>query len=183
MASFGRHLSRRRAAGKQAGEDVNWRWISAAALSETAGAFPNWPGTGVLPWMPTASGRASTTQYFGIELLKTPAPLAWHSYPLQCPDCGKVMRFIALIEEPDAVEKIPSHLNLWCGLATFAQARPPPATPRRGEVSEIPSSASRMAVPQTRSQAVPTPSSRVTVWMVARASVCHLYAWSGSRRR
>ncbi|MBN8249214.1 MAG: transposase, partial [Verrucomicrobia bacterium] len=61
---------------------------------------------------------------------------AWHSDPLQCPDCGKPMRFIALIEEPIAIEKILRRLDQWCGPATFAPARPPPATPGRGEVSE-----------------------------------------------
>lgn len=56
--------------------------------------------------------------------------------PLLCPKYGKAMRFIALIEEPLAIEKILRHLNLWCSPATFAPARPPPAIPGRGEVSE-----------------------------------------------
>ena len=51
---------------------------------------------------------------------------AWHTDPLQCPECGKTMRFIALIEEPLVIEKILRHLNLWCGPAQFAPARPPP---------------------------------------------------------
>jgi len=51
------------------------------------------------------------------------------------------MRFIALIEEPVAIEKILRHLNLWCGPATFSPARPPPLTSGRGPVSEIPLSA------------------------------------------
>ena len=45
---------------------------------------------------------------------------------MQCPECGKTMRFIALIEEPLVIEKILRHLNLWCGPAKFAPARPPP---------------------------------------------------------
>jgi len=61
---------------------------------------------------------------------------AWHGDPLQCPDCGKAMRFIALIDDPGAIEKILRHLNLWCGPATFSPARPPPLTRGRGEVSE-----------------------------------------------
>jgi len=46
------------------------------------------------------------------------------------------MRFIALIEEPVAIENILRHLSLWCGPATFSPARPPPLTRGRGEVSE-----------------------------------------------
>lgn len=42
---------------------------------------------------------------------------AWHTDPLQCPECGKTMRFIALIEEPLVIEQILRHLNLWCGPA------------------------------------------------------------------
>ena len=66
---------------------------------------------------------------------------AWHTDPLQCPECGKEMRFIALIEEPVAIEKILRHLNLWCGPATFAPARPPPPPKGRDEAFESLSSA------------------------------------------
>ncbi|MEN9676369.1 MAG: hypothetical protein RIS76_2265 [Verrucomicrobiota bacterium] len=66
---------------------------------------------------------------------------AWHSDPLPCPECGKAMGFIALIEEPVAIEKILRHLNQWCGPALFAPARPPPASKGRDEESESPSSA------------------------------------------
>ena len=38
------------------------------------------------------------------------------------------MRVIAFIDNPDVVEKILRHLNLWCGPAAFARARPPPAS-------------------------------------------------------
>ncbi|MCW5558830.1 MAG: hypothetical protein KIT22_13510, partial [Verrucomicrobiae bacterium] len=57
------------------------------------------------------------------------------------PECGKAMRFIALIEEPGVIEKILRHLNLWCGPAMFAPARPPPSPRGRDEVSEPPLSA------------------------------------------
>ena len=36
------------------------------------------------------------------------------------------MRVIAFIDNPDLVEKILRHLNLWCGPAAFAPARPLP---------------------------------------------------------
>lgn len=51
------------------------------------------------------------------------------------------MRFIALIEEPPVIERILRHLNLWCGPATFAPARPPPTPREMDEASESPSSA------------------------------------------
>ena len=70
-----------------------------------------------------------------------PHAQAWHTDPLQGPECGKAMRFIALIEVPVAIEKILRHVNLWRGPATLSPARPPLTTPGRGEVSEIPSSA------------------------------------------
>ena len=35
---------------------------------------------------------------------------------------------IAFIDNPEVVEKILRHLNLWCGPAAFAPARPPPAS-------------------------------------------------------
>ena len=38
------------------------------------------------------------------------------------------MRLIAVIDDPNVVEKILRHLNLWCGQAQFAPARPPPQT-------------------------------------------------------
>ena len=53
---------------------------------------------------------------------------AWHVDPLQCPVCQKQMRVIAFIDNPEVVEKILRHLNLWCGPAAFAPARPPPAS-------------------------------------------------------
>lgn len=37
------------------------------------------------------------------------------------------MRLIAVIDYPNVIEKILRHLNLWCGPARFAPARPPPA--------------------------------------------------------
>ena len=66
---------------------------------------------------------------------------AWHTDPLRCPECRQGMRFIALIEDPPVIEGILRHLNLWCGPATFALARPPPPPRGRCEVSESPSSA------------------------------------------
>ena len=53
---------------------------------------------------------------------------AWHSDPLQCPVCQKQMRLIAVIDDSNIIEKILRHLNLWCGPAKFAPARPPPST-------------------------------------------------------
>jgi len=52
---------------------------------------------------------------------------AWHTDPLQCPVCQQQMRLIAVIDDPPVVEKILRHLNLWCGPAHFAPARPPPS--------------------------------------------------------
>ena len=46
------------------------------------------------------------------------------------------MRVIAFIDNPDVVEKILRHLNLWCGPAAFAPARPPP--PASGRESPEP---------------------------------------------
>ncbi|MFM7102551.1 MAG: transposase, partial [Verrucomicrobiota bacterium] len=40
---------------------------------------------------------------------------AWHSDPLLCPKCQKPMRLIAVIDQPEVVEKILRHLDLWCG--------------------------------------------------------------------
>ena len=57
---------------------------------------------------------------------RDPIKQAWHTDPLQCPKCQKQMRLIAVIDQPAVVEKILRHLNLWCGPATFAPARPPP---------------------------------------------------------
>lgn len=51
---------------------------------------------------------------------------AWHVDPLQCPVCQKQMRVIAFLDNPEVVEKILRHMNLWCGPAAFAPARPPP---------------------------------------------------------
>jgi hypothetical protein len=36
------------------------------------------------------------------------------------------MRVVAIVDPPKVVEKILRHLNLWCGPATFARARPLP---------------------------------------------------------
>lgn len=52
---------------------------------------------------------------------------AWHTDPLQCPACQKQMRPIAVNDGPPVVERILKHLNLWCGPAHFAAARPPPS--------------------------------------------------------
>ncbi len=52
---------------------------------------------------------------------------AWHTDPLECPECHKTMRVIAVIDNPSVIEKILRHLNLWCGPAKFAPARPPPS--------------------------------------------------------
>lgn len=91
---------------------------------------------------PAPASQAARPQVAGPH----PPGVAYRTRPAEAmakadPDCSKAMHFIALIEEPLAIEKILRHLNLWCGPATFAPARPPPATPGRGEVSEIPSSA------------------------------------------
>jgi hypothetical protein len=37
------------------------------------------------------------------------------------------MRLIAVVDDPPVVERILRHLNLWCGPAHFAPARPPPS--------------------------------------------------------
>ena len=58
----------------------------------------------------------------------SPGHYAWHVDPLQCPVCQKQVRVIAFVDHSDVVEKILRHLNLWCGPAAFAPARPPPAS-------------------------------------------------------
>jgi hypothetical protein len=50
----------------------------------------------------------------------------WHTDPLRCPVCQNVMRVIALIDQPEVVEKILRHLDLWTGSAAESKARPPP---------------------------------------------------------
>ncbi|MSU34761.1 MAG: hypothetical protein EXS36_06540 [Pedosphaera sp.] len=52
---------------------------------------------------------------------------AWHTDPLECPECHKTIRIIAVIDNPSVIEKILRHLNLGCGPAKFAPARPPPS--------------------------------------------------------
>ena len=53
---------------------------------------------------------------------------AWHVDPLRCPVCQKQMRVIAFIDNPEVFKKILRRLNLWCGPAAFAPARPPPTS-------------------------------------------------------
>jgi len=57
--------------------------------------------------------------------LDTALQRRWHSDPLECPVCQKVMRLISVIEDPRVIEKILRHLSLRCGPARFAPARPP----------------------------------------------------------
>ena len=49
------------------------------------------------------------------------------------------MRLIAVIDKPEVVEKILRHLNLWCGPATFAPARPPPTGDGAKPEQKVPS--------------------------------------------
>ncbi|MGZ4964360.1 MAG: IS91 family transposase [Limisphaerales bacterium] len=50
----------------------------------------------------------------------------WHTDPLLCPKCGKGMRVIAVIDQPEVVERILRHLGMWSGGGGSAVARPPP---------------------------------------------------------
>ena len=63
---------------------------------------------------------------------------AWHVDPLLCPVCQNQMRVIAFIDHPEVVEKILRHLNLWCGPAAFAPARPPPNSGRENSEADFP---------------------------------------------
>ena len=47
----------------------------------------------------------------------------WHTDPLRCPQCGGTMRVIAVIDQPEVIEKILRCLGLWCG---GTAGRPPP---------------------------------------------------------
>ncbi|MBW1955388.1 MAG: hypothetical protein JRI83_06640 [Deltaproteobacteria bacterium] len=47
--------------------------------------------------------------------------------PLTCPKCQGKMRVVAFIEDPDVVNKILKHLNLW----EFKKPPSPSPTPRR----------------------------------------------------
>jgi hypothetical protein len=38
------------------------------------------------------------------------------------------MRVVAFVDNPEGVEKVPRHLNLWSGPAAIAAARPPLAS-------------------------------------------------------
>jgi hypothetical protein len=51
----------------------------------------------------------------------------WHADPMRCPICQNTMRLIAVIDEPQVIERILRHLGLWSGPAPpLATARPPP---------------------------------------------------------
>ena len=83
------------------------------------------PGTTLAPWpkfTPPPPAKLPARKWR--DLIRQ----AWHSDPLQCPVCQKQMRLIAVIDDSKVIEKILRHLNLWCGPATFAPARPPPST-------------------------------------------------------
>jgi len=47
------------------------------------------------------------------------------------------MRMIAFIDNPEVVEKIPRHLNIWCGPVAIAPARPLPASDPESSESEF----------------------------------------------
>lgn len=49
---------------------------------------------------------------------------AWHTDPLRCPVCEGPMRVIAVIDQPQVIEKILRHLGLWSGPSKAP--RPPP---------------------------------------------------------
>jgi hypothetical protein len=50
----------------------------------------------------------------------------WHTDPLRCPVCQNIMRVIALIDQPEVVEKILRHLGLWTRSTAKSKARSPP---------------------------------------------------------
>lgn len=55
-------------------------------------------------------------------------PLVYEVDPLKCPDCGGTMKIVALIDhnrQPDVVERILKHCNLWHD----DKQRAPPAGP------------------------------------------------------
>jgi hypothetical protein len=50
----------------------------------------------------------------------------WHTDPLICPHCQHKMRVIAVIDQPEVVEKILRHLGLWHGASPQRACRAPP---------------------------------------------------------
>jgi hypothetical protein len=68
----------------------------------------------------------------------------WEIDPLLCPKCGGTMRILAVINDPDVVQKILAHLNLWQGLTADeigSKARDgpvPTSEPEQGELTTEP---------------------------------------------
>ena len=50
----------------------------------------------------------------------------WEADSLLCPNCGRVMRIVALINERDVIERILRHLGLWEPSVRVVTARDPP---------------------------------------------------------
>ena len=50
----------------------------------------------------------------------------WEADPLLCPNCGREMRIVALINERDVIERILRHLRLWEPSGRVVTARDPP---------------------------------------------------------
>lgn len=50
----------------------------------------------------------------------------WEADPLLCPNCGREMRIVALINERDVIERILRYLGLWSGGSSARPARDPP---------------------------------------------------------
>ncbi|MDP8274896.1 MAG: transposase [Candidatus Euphemobacter frigidus] len=50
----------------------------------------------------------------------------WEADPLLCPNCGREMRIVALINERDVIERILRHLGLWSADSSDRPARDPP---------------------------------------------------------
>jgi hypothetical protein len=56
------------------------------------------------------------------ELIKK----VWEADPLLCPKCSREMRIVALIDEPDVIQRILGHLGLWSRGVRVSPARAPP---------------------------------------------------------
>ena len=56
------------------------------------------------------------------ELIKK----VWEADPFLCPNCGREMRIVALINESDVIERILRHLGLWSADGSDRPARDPP---------------------------------------------------------
>jgi len=56
------------------------------------------------------------------ELIKK----VWEADPLLCPHCHHEMRIVALIDQPDVIERILRHLRLWDAGVRVESARDPP---------------------------------------------------------